>query len=228
MAGQDPSAAKRDEAAAALLAVLESAFPGDQALAQAVRTWVAFENTDEPGCALCTRPLRELAVQAGASRPQLVRGTYATVDAVCGACVAAARETFAVAPIEGPSWDMLLAQLERALALLPEEQAAITRACLAKRPHGSAEGTCVLCSKILQTARSRVGGVCDRCSREARDLFQDLAARDEVVGGNTRCPKCGSDRISAGAVHIEFTELTCLACGHSEICDVWQLDDWRS
>jgi hypothetical protein len=45
------------------------------------------------------------------------------------------------------------------------------------------------------------------------------AARPAVLGG--------TPDIAADAVGIELTELTCLSCGSSGICDVWQLSDWR-
>lgn len=44
-----------------------------------------------------------------------------------------------------------------------------------------------------------------------------------------RCPRCGST--SAGEVGgaYEFTEMRCAACGHSELCDEYQLGDgWNA
>ena len=57
-------------------------------------------------------------------------------------------------------------------------------------------------------------------------MLEDLATRGEVEGG-ARCPQCHSDQVAAGIVGIEFTEMTCLTCGHNETCDNWQLDEWR-
>ncbi len=43
-----------------------------------------------------------------------------------------------------------------------------------------------------------------------------------------RCPRCGSlDAGSVEPVGIEFDRMRCGACGHEQICDVWQISmDW--
>lgn len=227
MPGADPNAEKRAEVATALGAVVESAFPGDETLASIVRLWVGFEAAAGPGCAVCARSLTGLAVKAGSSRLLLVRGNHAGESAVCGACLEASREAHGDAPKDTPSWDMRQAQLARALALVSEEHAAIARECLSKRPQGTSEGRCILCNKAGVTARGRRGGVCASCTRDGLTVLQDLGTRAEIESDGAHCPQCGSGQVAAGVVHIEFTEMTCLSCGHSEICDVWQIADWR-
>lgn len=218
--------AERIAAAAELLRVLESAFPGDAVLPGAVKRWVGYETPVAARCAVCRRSFGANAVIAWATRIQLVRGSYAGEAAVCGDCLSAAKETFAVAA--APSWDMQIAQIERALALMPEGPGAIARECLAMRPQAIAEGRCLLCEKAqVPIARGHAAGLCSACATEGRRVLEDLATQREVDSDSTRCPQCGSHQIASGIVGIEFTEMTCLNCGHSEICDVWQLAEWR-
>lgn len=219
--------ADRLEAAAELARLLESAFPGDAVLPETVKRWVGYEVSTAPACAVCRRPFGANAVITWGLRIQLVRGTHAGKEpAVCGDCLHAARATLATIA-EVPSWEMQLAQLERALALMSEETAAIARGCLAMRPQAVAEGRCLLCEKTLRVARGHAAGLCEACAKEGRRVLEDLGTRAEVDSNSTKCPQCGSREIASGIVGIEFTEMTCLSCGHNEICDVWQLDDWR-
>lgn len=218
---------ERTEVAAELLRVLESAFPGDAVLPAAVTLWVGYEDSTAPACAVCRRPFGANAVISWATRIHLVRGTHAGKEpAACGDCLNAAKAAFA-AVVEAPSWEMQLAQLERALALIPEDSAAIARECLALRPQTVTDGRCLLCEKATSIARGHAAGLCSSCASEGRRVLEDLGTRREVDSSSTRCPKCGSHEIASGIVGIEFTEMTCLSCSHSEICDVWQLDDWR-
>ena len=221
--------------AAAIIEAIGEAFPGDTLLTEVARAWIGYETAPPPNCAVCGRSLvGAFAVEWGSMSPRLLDGKNAGTHAVCPACLEAARDiwassTYAVEswrmPEGRPQWDMAMAQLERVLALLPEEDAVVAREWLARHPDTPAEGTCTLCEKKTQVIAGHAGGLCETCGRDGRFVLHDLAARKEVEG--SRCPDCGSRDVAAAAVGIEFTEMTCVACGHSEICDVWQLDDWN-
>lgn len=216
----------RTDAAAQLLRVLETAFPGDVVLPATVKLWVGYEVSTAAGCAVCRRPFGANAVLSWATRIQLVRGGHAGETAVCGDCLSAAQATFA-AVAEAPSWEMQVAQLERALGRMPEESAAIARECLAMRPQALVEARCLLCEKVTSIARGHAAGLCAACAKEGRRVLEDLGTKAQVGNDSTRCPQCGSHQIASGIIGIEFTEMTCLNCGNSEICDVWQLMDWH-
>jgi DNA-directed RNA polymerase subunit RPC12/RpoP len=43
-----------------------------------------------------------------------------------------------------------------------------------------------------------------------------------------RCPRCGSTQAGEAGGTYEFTEMRCAACGHSALCDEYQIrDDWN-
>ena len=45
-------------------------------------------------------------------------------------------------------------------------------------------------------------------------------------GTKARCPQCGSPDVYSPGGMYEFTEMKCDACGYSDYCDDYQLEEW--
>ena len=233
-----PERESRLRVADALARVIENGFRNDATLLSAVRDWIGFAEgaPPPPPCAVCGRQLAGFVVEPGAFEPRLLVARNAGTRAVCSPCILLAMELLGVEPYltdqkkadaARPRWDMVHAELERALALLSEDDAAIARACLAERPR-AAKGECAHCVKSEPALTGRKGGfLCGACARSARSTYEDIGLRSELERGDTTCPECGSHDVSAAPLHIEFTVMTCLSCGHSQTCDVWDLMDWH-
>lgn len=218
--------------------VIQSGFRGDAALIDAVRNWIGFAEGAPPPhpCAVCGRQLEGLVVESGAFEPQLLLSRNAGTRALCAPCIYLAMELLGVEPYltnqkqadaARPRWDMVQAELERAFALLSDDDAVIARACVGERPR-LGEGECVHCRKPARAMTGRKGGwLCGPCARSARSTYEDIGLRAQLERGDTNCPECGSHDVSAEPLGMEFTIMTCLACGHSENCDTWQLMDWH-
>lgn len=233
-----PDAERRQRASGELLRVIEAGFRAEPALLAAVRDWIGFAESAPPPrpCMVCGRTLAGFVVESRPNAARLLRARTAGIHAVCGPCIYLAHELLGItgqidsqraADRAKPRFDMILAELDRALELLSEEDAAVARACLAARP-AVVEKECGHCGKKAPGIAGRgIAALCERCAREARSTFEDTGLRSELESGDTNCPECGSHDVSAAPIGIEFTEMTCLACGHSEICDNWQLMEWH-
>ncbi len=68
-------------------------------------------------------------------------------------------------------------------------------------------------------------------TRDARAAHEKVmnAVYQKIINprsGEPCCPKCDSAEITEVGEAFEFTEMRCLACGHTELCDIYQVGDW--
>ncbi len=68
-------------------------------------------------------------------------------------------------------------------------------------------------------------------TRDARAAHEKVmnAVYQKIINprsGEPCCPKCDSAEITEAGGAFDFTEMRCLACGHTELCDMYQVGDW--
>ena len=212
---------------------LDEAFPDRGNLTRLVEEWIAVEpGVHGSGCALCGRALSSgdnrhgMVIEADSSGGlRCVACTGKHTSAVCPACVAAAIDAYAPAPVSGdPSFEMIRLQVERVLPLLDEEVAEAVHSWLARHPQRVTDGACLFCggtdSRVGSAGRSRL---CLACAKKASLALNSIGNVEPERG---RCPSCHSSDVRAEALWIEFTRMHCDACGNDDVCDEYQLSSW--